>query len=52
MKATEDEHLEKIEGIMADRRARPTALLPLWHVAGYALGTLVPLSLADQRHCD
>ena len=24
--------------LLADRRVRPTALAPVWHVAGYALG--------------
>ncbi len=26
--------------MVADRRVRPTALLPLWHVAGFALGAV------------
>jgi len=41
MQATEVEHLETLDVMMAERRARPTALLPLWHVAGYALGELL-----------
>ena len=28
------------EGLIADRRVRPTALLPLWHLAGFALGAM------------
>jgi ubiquinone biosynthesis monooxygenase Coq7 len=32
------EHLKEFERLMVDRRARPTALYPLWHVAGFALG--------------
>jgi ubiquinone biosynthesis monooxygenase Coq7 len=31
-------HLQKFEELMVARRARPTALWPLWHVAGFALG--------------
>jgi ubiquinone biosynthesis monooxygenase Coq7 len=31
-------HLERFEGLVRERRVRPTALSPLWHVAGYALG--------------
>lgn len=31
-------HLRAFERIMPERRVRPTALLPVWHVAGYALG--------------
>jgi ubiquinone biosynthesis monooxygenase Coq7 len=26
--------------MIADRRVRPTALLPLWHIAGFALGAV------------
>lgn len=38
MAAQEQRHLERFNAIMADRRVRPTALQPLWHIAGYALG--------------
>lgn len=31
-------HRETFAKMIADRRVRPTALLPLWHVAGFALG--------------
>jgi ubiquinone biosynthesis monooxygenase Coq7 len=34
----EQAHLESFSGMIADRRVRPTALLPFWHVAGFALG--------------
>lgn len=34
----EERHLKTFEGIVADRRVRPTALMPFWHVAGFALG--------------
>ena len=33
-------HKQKFEALIAERRARPTALLPLWHVAGFALGAI------------
>ena len=36
-------HLRKFETLLADRRVRPTALTPLWHVAGYALGAATAL---------
>jgi ubiquinone biosynthesis monooxygenase Coq7 len=36
-------HLKKFETLIADRRVRPTALTPLWHVAGYALGAATAL---------
>jgi len=32
------EHLDHFEKLMVARRVRPTALQPLWHVAGFALG--------------
>ncbi|MFQ3623275.1 MAG: demethoxyubiquinone hydroxylase family protein [Acetobacteraceae bacterium] len=31
-------HLETFSRMIADRGVRPTAMLPLWHVAGYVLG--------------
>ena len=38
MQAQEQVHLEKFAALIAQRRVRPTALLPFWHIAGYALG--------------
>ena len=38
MRAQEQEHLERFSELIARRRVRPTALLPFWHVAGFALG--------------
>ena len=32
------QHLKEFERLMVERRARPSALYPLWHVAGFALG--------------
>ena len=34
----EQEHIEKFEELIVLERVRPTALLPLWNIAGYALG--------------
>ncbi len=34
----EREHLATFEKLVVKHRARPTALLPIWHVAGFALG--------------
>ena len=31
-------HLRTFENLMVAKRVRPTALQPLWHVAGFALG--------------
>jgi len=38
MAAQEQRHLARFDKMMADRRVRPTALQPLWSVAGFALG--------------
>ena len=38
MRDQEQAHLEVFNGMAADHRVRPTALLPLWHLAGFALG--------------
>ena len=38
MAAQEERHLKRFNALMADRRVRPTALQPLWNVAGFALG--------------
>jgi len=38
MKKQEDVHLETFSKMASERRVRPTALMPLWHVAGFALG--------------
>ncbi len=38
MQEQERVHLATFNGLIATRRVRPTALLPLWHWAGFALG--------------
>ncbi len=43
MLAQEEVHRETFAALVADRRVRPTALLPLWHVAGFALGAVSAL---------
>ena len=40
MAAQEAAHLRSFSTMVADRRVRPTALLPVWHLAGFALGAL------------
>lgn len=34
----EEHHLETFSNLVGDRQVRPTALMPLWHLAGFALG--------------
>ena len=43
MAAKEAEHLARFDKIVVDRAVRPTALMPLWHVAGFALGAATAL---------
>jgi ubiquinone biosynthesis monooxygenase Coq7 len=38
MQAQEKEHLDRLADLIVRRRVRPTAMLPLWHLAGFALG--------------
>ena len=38
MQEQEQVHLDTFSRLIAQRRVRPTALLPFWHVAGFALG--------------
>jgi len=38
MQAQEQLHLERFADLIVRRRVRPTAMLPLWHLAGFALG--------------
>ena len=39
----EADHLAKFNALLAQRRVRPTALQPFWHVAGFALGAATAL---------
>ncbi|CAA9493290.1 MAG: 2-polyprenyl-3-methyl-6-methoxy-1,4-benzoquinol hydroxylase, coq7 type [uncultured Sphingomonas sp.] len=43
MAAQEERHLKRFNVLMSERRVRPTALQPLWNVAGFALGAATAL---------
>jgi ubiquinone biosynthesis monooxygenase Coq7 len=43
MAAQEQRHLARFDRMMAERRVRPTALQPVWNVAGFALGAVTAL---------
>ncbi|MBR0679603.1 demethoxyubiquinone hydroxylase family protein [Roseomonas eburnea] len=43
MKDQEQVHLDTFSRLIGQRRVRPTALLPVWHVAGFALGAATAL---------
>ena len=59
MAAQEQRHLKRFNQLMAERRVRPTALQPLWNVAGFALGAATALMSEEAalactdavRHC-
>lgn len=38
MAEQEDAHFETFDQMLKDRQVRPTALMPIWHVLGFALG--------------
>jgi len=40
MRDQEVQHLDTFSRLIATRRVRPTLMLPLWHVAGFALGAV------------
>lgn len=40
MQAQEQHHLDTFNALITDRRVRPTAFLPFWHLAGFALGAV------------
>ena len=43
MARQEDEHLARFDALAAARGVRPTALQPLWSIAGFALGAATAL---------
>jgi ubiquinone biosynthesis monooxygenase Coq7 len=43
MAAQEDAHLQKFNTLVAKDQVRPTALQPVWHMAGFALGAVTAL---------
>ena len=43
MASQEQAHLDRFDQLMAQRGVRPTALQPLWNVAGFALGAATAL---------
>lgn len=43
MAAQEQRHLDRFNALLAERGVRPTALQPLWNIAGFALGAATAL---------
>jgi 3-demethoxyubiquinol 3-hydroxylase len=50
MRAQEAVHLEDMGRLVTERRARPTALLPLWDAMGFALGAGTALLGREAAH--
>lgn len=40
MRDQEQQHLDRFSELVVRRRVRPTAMLPVWHLAGFALGAV------------
>jgi ubiquinone biosynthesis monooxygenase Coq7 len=40
MQAQEQVHLDSFSNLIHERRVRPTVLLPVWRIAGFALGAI------------
>jgi len=43
MEAEEQKHLDAFDDLLVERRVRPTAMTPIWNVAGYGLGVVTAL---------
>lgn len=43
MAKQEEEHLEYFQKEIIKRQVRPTALMPFWHVAGFAMGAITAM---------
>ena len=43
MSGQEQRHLDRFNALMTERGVRPTALQPMWHAAGFALGAVTAL---------
>ena len=43
MEAHEAEHLARFDRLLTERQVRPTALVPVWRLAGFALGACTAL---------
>ncbi|MBY0448912.1 MAG: demethoxyubiquinone hydroxylase family protein, partial [Hyphomonadaceae bacterium] len=50
MEAGEAEHLQTFDRLIRERRVRPTALAPLWRLAGFGLGAATALMGEKAAH--
>ncbi len=50
MEAEEQKHLDAFDNLLIERRVRPTAMTPIWNVAGYGLGVVTALMGEKAAH--
>ena len=50
MKEEEQKHLDAFDQLLVEREVRPTAMMPLWSVAGYGLGVVTALMGEKAAH--
>ncbi|HBM89733.1 MAG TPA: demethoxyubiquinone hydroxylase family protein [Rhodobiaceae bacterium] len=50
MAAEEEEHLDRFNKLVNERQVRPTALNPLWHIGGFAMGAATALMGEKAAH--
>lgn len=50
MEAEEQKHLDAFDKLLIERHVRPTAMTPLWNVAGYGLGVVTALMGEKAAH--
>lgn len=50
MEADEQHHLDAFDALIAERESRPTALMPVWKVAGRTLGVCTALMSEKAAH--
>ena len=50
MEAEEQKHLDAFDKLLVERGVRPTAMTPIWNVAGYGLGVVTALMGEKAAH--
>lgn len=50
MEAEEQQHLDAFDKLLVERNVRPTAMTPIWNVAGYGLGVVTALMGEKAAH--
>jgi len=50
MEAEEQKHLDAFDKLLVERNVRPTAMTPIWNVAGYGLGVVTAMMGEKAAH--